>query len=293
MQIDFGEVDIILDGKVVRIHFFVGVMSYSRRIFAKAYLTENQTNWLDGIESAFSFFGGLPREIVCDNATSLVKDHYAPRSERFTDRFDWFCDYYSVIPVATSIRKPNSKGKVESAVYYVKHNALVNVKFESLEALNRYLENWSLTVCDQHSINDPFLQGPKTPAERWQIEKPALRPHNKSSIARARREFRTVDKNGLIRVDNAMYRVPDVFVLRSVQLVVIENTITVSCGEIVRKSMNFLKPFCRSGYSRIDNQPDIIAFCRNCVRSPFWLVCGMGMLIAPSREGRRRFLCRT
>lgn len=47
----------------------------------------------------------------------------------------------------------------------------------------------------------------------------------------ARCEQRTVDKNGLIRVDNAMYRVPDEFALRSVQLVVSGDTITVSCGE--------------------------------------------------------------
>ena len=206
-------------------------MSYSRRIFAKGYFTENQANWLDGIESAFRFFGGLPREIVCDNATTLVKDHYAPRNERFTARFDWFCQYYGVTPVATSIRKPNSKGKVESAVHYVKCNALVNVQFETLEALNHHLENWSLTVCDQHCINDPFLQGPKRPAERLLIEKPELRPNNKEPIAMARREYRTVDKNGLIRVDNAMYRVPDEFALRSVQLVVSEDTIEVSCGK--------------------------------------------------------------
>lgn len=47
----------------------------------------------------------------------------------------------------------------------------------------------------------------------------------------ARCEQRTVDKNGLIRVDNAMYRVPDEFALRSVELVVSGDTITVSCGE--------------------------------------------------------------
>ena len=46
----------------------------------------------------------------------------------------------------------------------------------------------------------------------------------------ARYEDRTVDKNGLIRVDNAMYRVPDGFARRNVQLVVVSDTITVRCG---------------------------------------------------------------
>ena len=43
-------------------------------------------------------------------------------------------------------------------------------------------------------------------------------------------EERTADKNSLIRVDNAMYRVPDGFARRNVQLVVVEDTITVRCG---------------------------------------------------------------
>ena len=92
------------------------------------------------------------------------------------------------------------------------------------------MERWSLSVCDQHHINDPFLQGPKTPAERWLIEKPALRPNRKPPIAMARYEERTADKNGLIRVDNAMYRVPDGFARRKVQLVVVRDSITVRCG---------------------------------------------------------------
>ena len=230
MQIDFGEGDVCVGGETVRVHFFVAKMSYSRRIFAKSYFSENQVNWLDGIESAFRFFNGVPRKIVCDNAKALVKDHYAPENERFAARFDWFCQYHGVHPIATSVRKPNSKGKVESAVRYIKHNALVNGRFKDLEALNCHLERWSLSVCDQHNINDPFLRGPKTPAERWLIEKPTLRPNRKPPIAMARYEERATDKNGLIRVDNAMYRVPDGFARRDVQLVVVGDTITVRCG---------------------------------------------------------------
>ena len=47
----------------------------------------------------------------------------------------------------------------------------------------------------------------------------------------ARYEERTADKNGLIWVDNAMYRVPDGFARRNVQLVVVGDTITVRCGK--------------------------------------------------------------
>lgn len=233
MQIDFGEDDVQVGGENTRVHFFVAKLGYSRRIFAKAYLRETQDNWLDGVESAFKFFDGLPWEIVCDNAKALVKKHDAPQSERFTENFDWLCSYYGVIPVATAVGKQNSKGKVESGVKYVKHNALVNCSFENLEELNHHLENWSVTVSDKHIISDPFLTGPKTPAERWVVEKQLLRPNTKPRIGTMRCLGRKVDKNGLIRVDNAHYRVPDVFALCDVVAIVSEETTTVRCGERV------------------------------------------------------------
>jgi transposase len=41
--------------------------------FAKAYLAEDQIAWFDGHVSAFEYFGGVPEEILYDNATTLVK----------------------------------------------------------------------------------------------------------------------------------------------------------------------------------------------------------------------------
>ena len=61
MQTDFEEDDVCVGGETVSVHFFVANMSYSRRIFAKSYFSETQVNWLDGIESAFRFFDGVPR----------------------------------------------------------------------------------------------------------------------------------------------------------------------------------------------------------------------------------------
>ena len=44
MPIDFGEDDVCIGGETVRVHFFVANLSYSRRIFAKSYFSENQVN---------------------------------------------------------------------------------------------------------------------------------------------------------------------------------------------------------------------------------------------------------
>ncbi len=123
MQVDFGEKDVLVNGQPSRLHFFVAKLCYSRRVSAKAYFAETQAAWIDDMESAFCYFGGLPYCIVCDNASSLVRDHYAKdASARFTERFYQFCTYYNLKGIATAVRKPRSKGKVESGVNYVKSN---------------------------------------------------------------------------------------------------------------------------------------------------------------------------
>ena len=62
----------MIGGKIVRIHFFVGVLGYSRRIYVKAFTAENTEAWLNGIENSFRHFGGVPLAIVSDKSGRLV-----------------------------------------------------------------------------------------------------------------------------------------------------------------------------------------------------------------------------
>lgn len=236
MQIDFGEKDVLVNGQFVRLHFFVAKMCYSRRVYAKAYLTENQLAWLDGIESAFRYFGGLPYCIVCDNASSLVRDHYAKDSSaRFTERFYQFCTEYNLKPIATGVRKPRSKGKVESSVNYVKRN-LAGVDKADLTAWNLWLEAWC-RESDNRRLTTIF-EGALTPKERWQLERTKVRHCDLPPMYRSFSEFRKVSRDGLIRVDNMHYKVADNLVGMEVELQIDETTITVVKGGQVVTTLN-------------------------------------------------------
>ena len=72
MQIDFGFDEVLIAGVKTRVCVFVAVLSYSRRVFAKLYPVENQAAWLNGIESAFEYFNGVPVAVVSDNTRCLV-----------------------------------------------------------------------------------------------------------------------------------------------------------------------------------------------------------------------------
>ena len=222
MQVDFGTKRLTIGDEEMDVHVFVAKLGYSRRIFAKAFFGESFAEWTDGIESAFSFFGGRPNHIVCDNATPLINTRQSKKSP--TDRFRSFCEYHCVVPVATAIRKPRSKGKVENAVKYVKKNALVGKEFESVQELNRWLVRWSLTESDNHLMD--LWNRRVTPKELFSVEKGKLLPL-KPRIAVQREEQRGVDSCGLIRVDNDVYRVPDGLIGKKVQVLISETTIKV------------------------------------------------------------------
>src|SRR5438874_495304 len=75
LQIDFGEMRGSIGGESVRLYLFVATLGYSRRVFVQAFSHERQSAWLDGIEAAFSHFGGMPHEVLLDNARALVDRH--------------------------------------------------------------------------------------------------------------------------------------------------------------------------------------------------------------------------
>jgi transposase len=77
MQIDFGEKLVTIGGEPVRTYLFVAVLSYSRRIFVRAFLRQRQDDWREGLACAFRHFGGTTRELLIDNARALVTEHDA------------------------------------------------------------------------------------------------------------------------------------------------------------------------------------------------------------------------
>ena len=71
-QFDWGEADIILQGRKQRIYLFCIQLSASRVRFVRAYLHEKQEAFLDGFVHAFEFFGGVPTEGLFDNLKTAV-----------------------------------------------------------------------------------------------------------------------------------------------------------------------------------------------------------------------------
>ena len=177
LQIDFGQRRIAVEGcESNRVYLFVATLGYSRRVYAQAFTHERQSAWLEGIEGAFRHFGGLPGELLLDNATALVKHHDpVTREVEFNARLHAFARYWDVRPVACAPYRARTKGKDERGVGYVKHNAIAGRSFASWGALEAHLAWWMRDVADVR-VHGTTGEVPMVRFERE--ERQALRPLN-------------------------------------------------------------------------------------------------------------------
>lgn len=76
LQADFAQCLVSIAGERVRVHLCVLTLGYYRRMVVRAYAHERQEIWLRALEEAFQHWGGVPREVLMDNARALVLHHY-------------------------------------------------------------------------------------------------------------------------------------------------------------------------------------------------------------------------
>ena len=219
VQIDFGERGVAIGGEVVRVHLFVATLGYSRRVYVQAFRHERQSAWFDGLEGAFGHFGGLPAEVLLDNARALVERHdAATREVAFNARFHSFARYWGVRPVACAPYRARTKGKDERGVGYVKRNAIAGRSFASWAALEAHLAWWMREVADMRTQGTTG----EAPIVRFQRdEAAALRPlAGRPPFRQVRELTRRVHNDGCVDVDTNHYSVPWRLIGASVSVVV-------------------------------------------------------------------------
>lgn len=207
LQIDFGTTTVRIGGEPVVVRLFVATLGYSRRAFVAVFDHERQSAWLAGLEGAFHHFGGVPEEVLMDNARALVDVH--DRSTRvvvFNTRFLAFARYWGFQPRACAPCRARTKGKDERGVGYVKRNAVAGRMFASWAALEAHLTGWLRTVADVR-IHGTTGESPRARFQRAEAD--ALRPLNGRPPFHWTRELtRQVHADSCVEVDTNHYSVP-------------------------------------------------------------------------------------
>ena len=226
LQIDFGQRRIAIDGERGKVFLFVATLGYSRRIYAAPFRHERQSSWLEGIEGAFQHFGGLPGELLLDNASTLVKHHDpVTREVEFNDRMHAFTRYLGrTAGCLRALSSPHQgQGRARRGLRQAQRHC--RAALASWEALEGHLGWWMREVADTR-VHGTTGEAPIARLERE--ERQALRPLLGRPPFRQLRELtRRVQTDACVDVDTNHYSVPWRLIGAEVSVVVSDNQVRI------------------------------------------------------------------
>jgi len=176
MQVDWGQ----MRGGKTPIHAFVAVLGYSRALFVM--MTDNMR--YETLEQchrlAFDYFQGIPQQVWYDNMKTVVieRDAYGEGQHKLNQSFYQFSKTMGFIPKLCKPYRPQTKGKVERMVRYVRDNFYrpLATKLNAsnlildIETANIELQQWLDTVANQR-VHDTIKE---KPADKLIQERPYL-----------------------------------------------------------------------------------------------------------------------
>lgn len=120
MQVDFTTIS----RHRVKIKAFVATLGYSRATFVRFSEHERQEDWLTGITEAFEYFGGVAREVLFDNAKTIMieRDAFGEGQHRWNAQLLSLAKDYGFLARACRPYRARTKGKVERFNGYLKHS---------------------------------------------------------------------------------------------------------------------------------------------------------------------------
>ena len=207
-QVDPGELrGIRIGGEERTVYFVVFVLSYSRLMYVG--LSQNPINTESLIkmhDAAFRYFGGCPEECVYDQ-TKMVVLHEEYRELELNPRFNEYATYAGFTIRACEGYDPESKGKVEAGVKFVKYNGLYGEDFSSWSELETYVAHWLDTIANTRTHGTTGCV-PKVLYE--EKEQSQMRPYHTPSVVHQSGQWtgRKADKTGLISWKSNKYSVP-------------------------------------------------------------------------------------
>jgi len=227
LQIDFGQRRVEIGGAPRLVSFFVATLGHSRRIHVRAFAGERQEHWFEGMESAFAAFGGVPEEVLLDNARALILSHdVASREVVVNPKLHAFARHWGFQVKACAPYRPRTKGKDERGVGYVKGNAVAGRTFESFAALEAHLEQWTREIADQR-VHGTTGEAPMLRFARDEAGK--LKPLPRCGPFLAMRDLsRRVGSDCAVEFDTNSYSVPWRLIGERVRVLVAGETVRVT-----------------------------------------------------------------
>ena len=207
-QVDFGHTkQKTIDDKEAKLNFISFVLSNSRYKY-KEWLDRPFTT-LDVIkahENAFKWYGGIPSELVYDQDSLIVVSENSG-DLILTEEFQQYKEARDLTLRVCRKADPESKGRIENVVGFIKHNFAKHRIFHNIDSWNESGWEW-LDRTGNYKVHNTIK---KRPVDVFSLERQHLRPVTKSLDIKSNYEnsiSRCVHKDNTIRYLSNRYSVP-------------------------------------------------------------------------------------
>lgn len=205
-QVDWGDL-----GQVVReaerwpLYGFVYTLGSSRALFADLATDQTLGTLLACHEAAFTALGGVPQEILYDRMKTVVLGTDTRGETQWQPLFRDFARYWGFTPRLCRAYRPQTKGKVESGVKYLRRNFLCGRQATSFSDLRAELRAWIWEVAQQR-VHGTTHQVVRT---AWEAERPQLQAlQGRPPFPYAPAVVRRVSRDAYVSYGGSRYSVP-------------------------------------------------------------------------------------
>jgi hypothetical protein len=205
-QVDFGEYNMrLLDGTRKKVKFFAMVLARSRMKFV--YFTDKPFTAqivVQAHEKAFKYFNGIPETMVYDQDKTMIVDENIG-DIILTSVFKQYSKARNLKLHFCRKSDPQSKGKIENVIQYVKKNFLYNRVYHDIEMLNTETIAW----LERTANFLPHNYTKKTPQSEFLIEQQYLNPYIPLLTELKEIKMYHVRKTNVIAYKSNFYSVPE------------------------------------------------------------------------------------
>lgn len=216
-EVDFGMLGLWFDPaseRRRRVYGLLITLCFSRYAFLAITLRQDLPAVLDGLEAAWTFFGGVVRRLVADNLTPVVTraDRYTPGINRV---FLEYAQYRGFVVDPAVPAHPTGKPKVERSIPYTREDFFRGESFHDLADMQTRALVWSRDVAGTR-LHGTTRQVPRIVFET--VEQPTLLPLAPEPFDRPTWARATVHPDHHLQFRHALYSVPTRYIGHRVEV---------------------------------------------------------------------------
>ena len=206
-EVDFGRLGLWRDpiaGRQRTVYGLLVTLCFSRYAFLAISIRQDAAAVIDGLESAWVFFGGVVKRLVEDNLKPAVTrpDRYTPTIDRV---FLEYAQYRGFVVDPAVVRHATGKPKVERGIPYCRQDFFRGETFRDLAEMQARAVGWCRDIAGTR-VHGTTRQVPRIVFET--VEQPTLLPLAPEPFDRPTWATPTVHPDHHVQFGKALYSVP-------------------------------------------------------------------------------------